>query len=168
MKTPLSNTNSKNAESYPEKLKRIAAEGHEIGNHTYSHVTAGKVSEGDFRRELEKAHDIIKKLTGVSPVLFRPPTGYCDAATVRSAARLSYKIIVWNVDTKDWMHTCAENIISNVSISARGGCIVLFHDYVSAPSPTPKALSVLIPSLMRSGYRFVTVSELISLDARKS
>ena len=158
----------KNAEIYKEQLKRIAEGGHEIGNHTYSHVTSGKVSEGEFQRELEKTHKIIKDVTGIDTTLFRPPTGYCDQTTVKSAARLSYKIIVWTVDTKDWTHVSSENIVNNVKNYVVGGCIVLMHDYVTAPSPTPSALSVLIPHLLSKGYKFVTVSELISRDAQST
>ena len=154
----------KNAELYKKQLKRIVSEGHEIGNHTYSHVTSGKVTEAEFQHELEKTHEIIKSITGIDTTLFRPPTGYCDVTTVKSAARLNYKIIVWTVDTKDWAHVSTENIVSNVKNYVSGGHIVLFHDYVTAPSPSPRALSVLIPHLISLGYRFVTVSELISLD----
>ncbi len=154
----------KNAESYPKKLKRIADEGHEIGNHTYSHVTAGKSSKESFSLELEKTHGIIKKITGKDTVLFRPPTGYCNTTAVKVAAEMNYKIIVWTVDTKDWMHTGRDSIVKNVKSYATGGCIILFHDFISSPSPTPSALSALIPHLLSEGYRFVTVSELLSYD----
>lgn len=154
----------RNAESYPKKLKRIADEGHEIGNHTYSHITAGKASKENFGAELKKTHGIIKKITGKDTVLFRPPTGYCNTVAVKSAAEMNYKIIVWTVDTRDWMHTSTENIVKTVKTHAMGGCIVLFHDFVTAPSPTPSALRELIPYLIEEGYRFVTVSELLSYD----
>jgi len=154
----------KNAESYPKKLKRIAEEGHEIGNHTYSHITAGKSSEAGFHAELERTHGIIKRITGKDTVLFRPPTGYCNTTAVKSAADMNYKIIVWTVDTKDWMHTGKDSIVKNVKAYATGGCIILFHDFISSPSPTPAALSELIPYLLSEGYRFVTVSELLSYD----
>ena len=84
----------RNAESYRGKLKRIAESGHEIGNHTYSHVTAGKTNAENFALELKKTHEIIKKITGTEPVLFRPPTGYCNTVAVKSAAEMNYKIIV--------------------------------------------------------------------------
>lgn len=155
----------KNAEAYPEKLKRAINEGHEIGNHTYSHITAGKSSESNLRSELQKTHEIIKKITDTDTVLFRPPTGYCNTVAVKSAAEMNYKIIVWTVDTRDWAHTCVESIVKNVKNHVTGGAIVLFHDYISAPSPTPQALSELIPYLLSNGYRFVTVSELLSYDS---
>lgn len=155
----------KNAESYPKMLKRIADAGHEIGNHTYSHVTAGRSTKVNFKAELEKTDSIIKKITGKDTVLFRPPTGYCNETAVKSAAEMNYKIIVWTVDTRDWAHTESGNIIKTVTNQVTGGSIILFHDYVSAPSPTPNALNEIIPYLTAQGYRFVTVSELLSYDS---
>lgn len=152
----------KNAESYPEKLKRITKCGHEIGNHTYSHVTAGKTCVSDLSAELQRTHSIVKNITGKDCVLFRPPTGYCNTVAVKSAAEMNYKIIVWTVDTRDWAHTSAENIIKNVKAHISCGSIVLFHDYISPPSPTPAALKELVPYLLNESYRFVTVSELLS------
>ena len=154
----------RNAESYPSALKRIADSGHEIGNHTFTHVTAERVSAKEFKAELEKTHSTIKRITGVSPAVFRPPTGHCNSVTVKSAAEMGYKLIVWTVDTKDWMHETTQNIVNTVKSRTRSGSIILFHDYISKPSPTPNALRVLIPYLLSSGYRFVTVSELLSYD----
>ncbi len=154
----------KNAETYPDKLKRISDEGHEIGNHTYSHITAEKTGKSNFKSELEKTHGIIKRITGKEPVLFRPPTGYCNTLAVKSATEMDYKIIMWTVDTKDWAHSSKESIEKTVRSHVCGGSIILFHDYITAPSPTPNALSKIIPELLEEGYRFVTVSELLSYD----
>ena len=154
----------RNAEGYPAILKRIADGGHEIGNHTFTHVTAEKVSSKEFKAELEKTHSAIRRITGKAPELFRPPTGHCNAETVQSAAEMDYKLIVWTVDTKDWTHESTENIIKTVKTRTKSGSIILFHDYIASPSPTPNALRVIIPHLLSQGYRFVTVSELLSYD----
>lgn len=154
----------KNAERYPKIIKRISDGGHEIGNHTYSHVTAEKVSSEKFKEELYKTHSALRRITGKAPVLFRPPTGHCNAVTVKCATEMDYKLIVWTVDTRDWSHESTQSIVNTVKKRARSGSIVLFHDYISSPSPTPEALRILIPYLLNEGYRFVTVSELLSYD----
>ena len=76
-----------NAERHPEKVKRIASLGHEIGNHTYSHPHLKKVSGTELGEEIQKASDVICKLTGKKPVLFRPPEGYCGADIAETAKK---------------------------------------------------------------------------------
>ncbi len=153
----------KNAEAYPKLLLRMANEGHEIGNHTYSHMTAKGASKSEFTEEIVRTDKIIKNITGKKPVLFRPPTGYCDSMTVKSASELEHKIIVWTVDTRDWAHNSEKNIVDTVCSRAKSGAIVLMHDFIAGDSPTPGALRKIIPALLADGYSFVTVGELLSL-----
>ena len=80
---------------------------------------------------------------------------------VRAARDKDYTLVCWSIDTLDWAHTPSEKIAENVLSSVQGGDIILFHDYVSGKSPTPDALRIIIPELIRQGYTFVTVSELI-------
>ncbi len=154
----------KNIETYPEPLIRAASEGHEIGNHTYSHLTGQHTNKETLEKELLKTDELIKKLTGKRPVLYRPPTGYCNLTTVKSAADLNYKIIIWTVDTLDWAHTSAEKIADNIISNIKNGSIVLMHDYNTKPYYTVEALEIVLPKLQDMGYSFVTVSELIALD----
>ena len=72
-----------------------------------------------------------------------------------------YKIVLWTVDTKDWAHESAGNIVKNVLANVKSGDIILFHDYVSGNEHTAEALDILIPKLQEMGYKFVTVSELL-------
>ncbi len=154
----------KNAESYPKKLKRIADEGHEIGNHTYSHLASGKADVSSLTKELKRTEKIIFDVTGEKPETFRPPTGYCNSVTLKSASDMNYKIIVWTVDTRDWAHNSKENIVRTVKEKVKNGAIILMHDFIAGISPTPDSLRVLIPYLLGEGYEFVTVSELISRE----
>ncbi len=153
----------KNAEAYPKTLLRVANEGHEIGNHTYSHITAKEASQSKFKEEIIRTDDIIQKITGKKPSLFRPPTGYCDNMTVQSVTELEHKIIVWTVDTRDWAHNSENNIVQAVKSRAKSGSIILMHDFISGNSPTPGALRKIIPALLDAGYSFVTVGELLAL-----
>ena len=74
-------------------------------------------------------------------------------------------IILWSIDTKDWAHTPAEDIVKNVLSNVKGGDIILMHDYLSGKNGTREALRVIIPKLLGEGYEFVTVSELIECEA---
>ncbi len=152
----------KNAESYKKQLIRAYSEGHEIGNHTYSHLTASEKNRTSLTEELRKTDNVIFKLTGHHPTLFRPPTGYCNSVAVQSAAEMGYKIILWTVDTRDWAHTSAATIQKNVSENIGNGAIILFHDYISGSSSTADALRGLLPKLIDDGYSFDTVSNLLS------
>lgn len=104
----------KNIEYYPEPLKRAVREGHEIGNHTYSHLTAQHSDKETLENELIRTDSLIKKITGKATQLYRPPTGYCNLVTVKSASELNYKIITWTIDTRDWAHKSTKDITDNI------------------------------------------------------
>ena len=154
----------KNVELNKNVFKRCIAEGHEIGNHTFTHATADTCSYENFKTEIQKTDQIIFELSGKHPYLFRPPTGLCNKNIVALSKELSFKTIVWNIDTRDWAHNSKANIIRSVLNSVKSGSIILMHDYIDPPSYTPEALKALIPELISRGYTFVTVSELIGID----
>lgn len=155
----------KNVELCQDVFKRCIAEGHEIGNHTFTHVTADACSYENFKDEIEQTEQLIFELSGKKPYLFRPPTGLCNKNTVSLSKELGFKTIVWNIDTRDWAHTRTDKIISSVLGNVKSGSIILMHDYIDPPSYTPEALRVIIPELFARGYTFVTVSELLDMDA---
>ena len=74
---------------------------------------------------------------------------------------LDYTLVLWTVDTKDWAHTPSDKIVKKVFDSVESGDIILMHDFIGKNSPTPDALEIMIPELLKKGYRFVTVSELL-------
>ena len=77
---------------------------------------------------------------------------------------LSYKTIVWNIDTKDWAHRNKTEIIKEIKNRADNGSIILFHDFIAYNSDTPEILSQILPFLKSKGYSFITVSEMLSLE----
>ena len=150
-----------NVKNYPEAVEKILADGHELGNHTYTH---GRVSEYGFfemKREFEACESAIYEVAEYKTKLLRPPEGYLDGKIKAISKQLDYNIILWNIDTKDWAHTSPEIICKNVVDNISGGSIILMHDYISYNSPTPKALELFIPVLLAKGYQFVVVSDLI-------
>ena len=137
-------------------------EGHEIGNHTMSHAYLTKLSDASIRRELKTAHQAIFAATGVHPRTVRPPYG----ATNTRIKNLMYKefrypSIMWSVDPEDWKRPGSSVVASRLIRGADNGGILLAHDI---HSPTIQAMPAALDGLLRKGYRFVTVSQLISLE----
>ena len=150
-----------NAQIYPEALKEIASGGYELANHTFSHKSIKKMSSVELRNEILKCEQTIFELSGVKTNLFRPPEGACVPESKCASEALNYNTILWSIDTLDWAHTSPEIIAENVLTNLKDGDIILMHDYVSKPNTTCDALKILIPQILKQGYEFVTVSELI-------
>lgn len=155
-----------NAEYYPDVIEDVIKRGHEIGNHTYSHPHVSCLNSATLKNEVEKCESVIFGLTDYRTKLFRPPEGMIDADVRQVLRGLDYKVILWDIDTLDWANTPSEKIAKNVIENVSAGDIILMHDYVSYNSPTPRALELFIPELLKRGYRFVVVSELIGLEQK--
>lgn len=150
-----------NAELYPELVKRTLAEGHEIGNHTYSHCRPAKQQENAFYEDMIRCSRTLKGITGIEPSFFRPPEGVCGDEVKKICRDEGLTIVLWSIDTRDWAHTPVDAICENVKGNARDGSIVLMHDFIGKNSPTPDALRRIIPMLKGLGYEMVTISQLL-------
>jgi peptidoglycan/xylan/chitin deacetylase (PgdA/CDA1 family) len=150
-----------NASAYPELLLREQQACHEIANHTYSHLKLKSKGEAALFEELSRTDALIERITGARPRLFRPPEGVCNPTIAQCSSSFGYKLILWNVDTRDWASSSVDSIVSAVKKNVKSGDILLFHDYIAHNSPTPQALQILIPYLLGEGFQFVTVSELL-------
>lgn len=147
-------------EKYPELVRKIAAEGHEIGNHSYTHPHFNQLSKEKIKEELESTSNLIEKLIGKRPVFFRPPFGEYNNNVIRTANELGYQVIQWSIDSLDWMEPGVDKIVERV-LKAESGDIILMHN--NAPE-TPEALRRLIPIFKQRGYRIVPLSELVYKD----
>ena len=145
----------KNAEVYPDIVKRISKEGHLIGNHTYSHVQLTTLSDEMAKKELDMTDKVICDITGKNVEYVRPPFGDWNK---KSTMMDSYIIVLWNVDSRDWVLKNRECIVRNTLASVKDGSIILMHD--SYQTSVDAALDI-IDSLKREGYEFVTVDELV-------
>jgi polysaccharide deacetylase family sporulation protein PdaB len=153
-----------NASQYPEIVERIYREGHEIGNHTYSHPHLSNLTQGALCKEIERCEDSLLEICDSRPKLFRPPEGVVEKNIGDLTKKMDYSIILWSIDTMDWALTPSEKIEKNVMTNINSGDIILMHDYISmGESPTPQALRNIIPKLIEKGYKFVTISELIGV-----
>lgn len=155
-----------NVDNYPDCFKKILSKGHEIGNHTYSHQSLKDCSCQSIEKEFKNFNTALSKYNCASPIIIRPPGGLLSSTLKDYADSNGYNIILWSIDTLDWAHTDAKEIANNVISNAKGGDIILMHDYVSDKSPTKEALEAFIPILIERGFEFVTVSELIKENAQ--
>lgn len=152
------------AAAYPDLLRRMADEGHEIGNHTYAHSDLTKLGEDEIRGSLTQTDDVIQTECGRVPTLMRPPGGNYNEAVKSVTAGLGQRIIYWTVDTRDWQSRNTSAIIKTAFQSGRygiqDGAIVLMHDIYST---TVDAAVTIMDRLQKEGYQTVTVSELLAL-----
>ncbi len=152
-----------NVEKYPELVEQELAEGHEIGNHTYSHCHLSEVTPEHIIREIEACEAAVYQICEYRTKLFRPPEGVLPEAIHDYTARSDYTVVLWSIDTYDWAHNPIDEIMKNVHQNADPGDIILMHDSVH-DSLTPDALRRVIPYLLGEGYSFVTVSELMGCE----
>ena len=153
-------------EGREEVLARTIAEGHEVGNHTFSHPHAMDLEDAEL------GHDIVRcqRLLGGAPVLFRPPYGEDALRASRIARERSIPTtVLWSVDPVDYAERDPDAIAGVILELAAPGAIVDLHDgwpRVTSTerdrTPTVRALELVLPQLVHRGYRMVTVSELLS------
>lgn len=148
------------AQSYPNLLKRLKNEGHEIGNHSFSH----DYQQRQIIEEINKTDNSVFAATGTHTYFYRPPGGFISNTQLKSIKLNGQIVALWSVDSKDWQNPGVKQIVMNVQKSVFPGAIVLLHDGGYQRSQTVKALGPIIDSLRSNGYRFVTLSELKTLD----
>jgi peptidoglycan/xylan/chitin deacetylase (PgdA/CDA1 family) len=155
------------AERHPDVLRQIADGGHEIASHGHSIFDLTQVSDVQVQADLEAADAAISTVTGRSTrPLWSPSAGYRNARVRAIAARLGYRPILWTVDSADWTtEATAESVYSHIVNGAQNGAIVVLHfDSPTSRESTAQVLSAAIDSLQQSGYRLVTITELLTAD----
>ncbi len=146
---------------YPDIVARAAREGHEIGNHTWSHPNLAKMSDENIRRQLRQTDDAIKQATGKHPTLMRPPYGNLSTRQKQWIHQeFGYRIVLWDVDPLDWKRPGPNVICNRIVKETRPGSIVLSHDIHPG---TIAAMHDTLDQLEAKGFKFVTVSELIAM-----
>lgn len=153
-----------NVTNYPETARAVISAGHEVGNHTYSHRSVGRMDFDSIARELEDCEDALEELCEYRPHLFRPPQGAVNTYVEHCAEAEDYTLILWSLDTRDWECKSTEQIVSEVLSKVQPGDIILMHDYIGTHSKTPEALEILLPKLLERGFEPTTVSSLLGLQ----
>ena len=148
----------KNVSGNEEILKRMKADGHVIGNHSWSHPVLSKLSLDDAKKQITDTEDALTKVLGSSSKLMRPPYG-AITDDIRNSLDLSF--IMWNVDSLDWKSKNEAAILTEIQREVKNGSIILMHDI---HAETVNALPKVIDYLKGQGYDFVTIPDL--LDSR--
>jgi peptidoglycan-N-acetylglucosamine deacetylase len=154
-----------NVVAHPEIARRALAEGHEIGNHSWTHPQLSKLSDQGVTEEITKTQEAIKNACGFTPTLLRPPYG---AITKRQREwieqQFGLNVILWTVDPLDWKRPGPTVVTQRILSGARPGAIILSHDI---HQQTIEAMPATLDGLMAKGYKFVTVSQLIAMNHPK-
>lgn len=147
------------AEELPAELAQIAADGHEIGNHGFSHKWLTKLADKELAEEISRTEAAIMGVAP-KPSLFRPPGAYYNEKVLSELKSRGYTMVMWSIDTRDWARQDHEAIAGEVAGGIKPGSIILMHDGSYAAN-TPKAVAAILDRLGKQGYQFVTVSELL-------
>lgn len=153
----------KNVDLYPGIVRRTVAEGHEIGNHTYTHPKLSSLSMDRVMAEIRKTDEAVIRACGVKPRTLRPPYG----ALLQSQRQiihstLGYPTIMWSVDPLDWKRPGPSVVTSRIVSGTNNGAIILVHDLHGS---SVDAMPATVDTLLRKGYRFVTVSQLLAMGS---
>jgi peptidoglycan/xylan/chitin deacetylase (PgdA/CDA1 family) len=137
-------------------LVRMVAEGHEIGNHTWSHPDLTRLSPAKLAEEMAKTNRLVKAYTGTEPHTLRPPYGTTNARVAKEAKRQGLAQILWTIDTNDWQERKTDVVVKRVT-AAKPGAIVLLHETAAT---TVAGVPKMLEYFNRQGYTYVTISEL--------
>jgi peptidoglycan/xylan/chitin deacetylase (PgdA/CDA1 family) len=139
---------------FPQIVRRIHSDGHEIGNHGYYHESIVHKSDQWVQADILNSDRVIRQVCGESPLYYRPPGGLINQTEVHSIGKLGHPIALWTVDSRDWNAKSAQDIEENIETQVRAGSIVLLHDGVSNSRLTAEALPAIIQQLKTHGFSF--------------
>lgn len=142
-----------------DTLKRMVAEGHEIGNHSWSHRQFTNIDIDEVKDQIMMTRAKIYDITGVDCTVVRPPYGACNDEIRSLGKEIGVSYINWSVDTLDWKTKNADAVYKEIMKDAADGHIILCHDLHKT---TVDAMERVIPDLIDRGYQLVTVSELLT------
>lgn len=146
----------------PEITKAVADQGHEIGNHTYTHAKLSELNTADCLDEIERNERLIQELIGKKPRILRPPYLDYNQETISITGQKGYPLIgALNMEAHDWEQPGVDHILSVSRNCIKNGSILIFHDGYGDRTQTIEAVRVLVTELNSKGYQLVTVSELL-------
>lgn len=155
----------RNVQAYPHIVRRMAEEGHEVANHSWSHPLLTKLKDESLDSQIKKTHDAIIAACGKVPLSYRPPYGEVRLSQ-RKMIRdtFGYPAILWDVDPLDWQSPkSTKKVHDRILNSARSGSIILCHDIHET---TVNAMPALLDEMTARGFQFATVTQLLQLEAQ--
>ncbi|RBQ16486.1 polysaccharide deacetylase family protein [Spongiactinospora rosea] len=144
------------AQRRPSVVRRMAREGHEIANHTFSHPRLTELGSNEIASEIRRGKAVIRRLTGRQPEMLRPPYGLTDERVEALAGAQGQAVMLWSSSSRDWELRRSDLIVKRALKLARRDGIMLLHDIVPG---TVRAIPTLLKELRKRGYTVVTVSE---------
>jgi len=160
----------KEAEDNPDLIMRMEDSNHEIGNHTYSHVSVKDLPVGEALRDIQKCSEVIYNITGKQPKYFRPPGGGYNKGISEGLKKMGLKTVYWSLNAVDYIEmtpgyevpedyqAMAKELSKRIVDKVSPGAIILFHN---GSEQTVKALPFILSELKNKGYGFVTISDLL-------
>ncbi len=149
------------AKANPDIMKKIASEGHEIGNHSYNHTYYTTLSPERMIEDIEKCNNEIKSTCNVIPTLFRAPSGDYNNSVTETVRKSGMYFIQWSVDSLDWRNLNCEQMLERIIPKTQSGDILLFHNDTAH---TAESLDKILTELEKKGFSFLKVSDLIYKD----
>ncbi len=164
--------------AYPDVVRREIRSGDAVGNHTWDHDHLIMMTRTQIHKSLQRTNDAIYRASGVRTRLMRPPFGARDWSVMQVAQKLGYTVVMWSVPlARDWEYPPPGTIARRVLPYVTDGSIIVLHDgnrgqlcgkgklsaHVCDRSSDIEATKMIVDTLKREGYRFVTIPELISL-----
>jgi peptidoglycan/xylan/chitin deacetylase (PgdA/CDA1 family) len=143
-------------DTYPGVAREVAAAGHVIANHTWSHPDMAYLYPVAVADQMNRATDAIHRVTGRVPTLFRAPYGAWSPAVLQQCVKTGMTPLDWSVDPRDWSRPGVASIVRNIMGNTRTGSIILEHDGGGDRSQTVAALKIVLPRLLAAGYHFHT------------
>ncbi|WP_323034798.1 polysaccharide deacetylase family protein [Pararhodobacter sp.] len=144
---------------YPEILHRIVAEGHEVGNHTWTHPTLSRLGNGSVLSEIDRTQEVVWRTVGALPVTMRPPYGAMSSQQSHMLNdQRNIPTIMWSVDPEDWRRPGSSVVADRMVRGAQPGSVILAHDI---HGPTIRAIPQAIEGIAARGLGFMTMSELL-------
>lgn len=148
-------------EKFPEAVKKISDNGHEIASHSNTHPHVNNLSYEKNIEEIEKSNDKIEKITGKRTKIYRAPYGEYNNTVIKSATDKGYYTIQWNLDTLDYTGLTGNEMWNRLNDKIKEGDIILSHN---GTKHTADSLDMLIKNIKQKGLEVVTISDLIYTD----
>ncbi|MFF8408869.1 polysaccharide deacetylase family protein [Streptomyces omiyaensis] len=140
------------AAAHPDLLREMAADGHVVGNHSWSHPLVPRLRPSRIRDELGSTSEVVERTLGAAPLWYRAPYGAWNRHSFEIGAELGMEPLAWTVDTLDWKEPGTGTIVRRVLDGAGPGVIVLSHDAGGDRSQSVAALRGYLPALLDAGY----------------
>lgn len=147
----------KNALAHPELVRDIKAQGHVIGNHSFSHSRLLFRNPAFVSEEIRRADDILGAILNEKQIFFRPPYGHLSPSIIKTAHDHNHSIAMWSVDSRDFKSHSSASVAERVRRRANPGSIILFHDNEATKSILMETVSRTIDLLQQNGLGFAAL-----------